>query len=210
MKIQTIQYSIYTLIAVVIVVTAVAYFVAVPKTQPTPPQAQVPVESTIPEGWKQYDSLTYNFAIQYPTDYTIKEDHTYTALGPGKDISGVAFIVSESITKGTNLSTDSYMSVERTNANDCLAQNFLDQVKQSETVTENGVVYTMAIGNGAGAGNRYDETVYATKVNDSCYGLRLFVHYSVLENYDPGTVVDFNHTLLNDNFKQFRSSFVAK
>ncbi len=210
MKTKTIQYSIYTLIAVVIVVTASAYFVAVPKTQPTPPQAQVPAESTTPKGWKQYDSLTYNFSIQYPADYTIKEDYIYTALGPGKDIAGVSFIVPGSMTQGTNLSSDSYMSVERTNANDCLAQNFLDQVKQSETVTENGVTYIMAIGNGAGAGNRYDETVYATKVNDFCYGLRLFVHYSVLENYDPGTVVDFNHTVLNDNFKQFRSSFVVK
>jgi hypothetical protein len=210
MKIKTIQYCIYMLVVIVIVITAVAYIVTATQSQPALPQTQIPAESIIPEGWKQYDSSAYNFTVLYPTDYTVKEDHTYTALGPGKDISGVAFIVPESITKGTNLSTDSYMSVEQTTDKDCLAQNFLDQVTQSETIIENGRTYTMAIGNGAGAGNRYDETVYATKVNDSCYGLRLFVHYSVLENYDPGTVTEFNHTLLNDNFKQFRSSFDSK
>lgn len=211
MKLKTIQYSVYALIALVVIVTAVAYIFAISNVPPASSLiTQPPTESTIPTGWKQYSNSTYNFTIQYPADYIVKEDHTYTALGPGKDISGVAFVVSESITKGTNLSTDSYMSVERTNDKKCLANNFLDQVKSSETITENGREYSMATGSGAGAGNRYEEIVYATLSNDYCYGLRLFIHSTVLENYEPGTVTEFNRSALIDNFKQFGSSFVPK
>ena len=63
-------------------------------------------------GWHTYRDPQMGFAISYPDGWRVDTAHTYTALGPGKDIHGVAFKVSKRFTTGTNLSDDSYLAVE--------------------------------------------------------------------------------------------------
>ena len=57
---------------------------------------------------------------------------------------------------------------------------------------------------GAGAGNRYFETVYAISGSSPCFAVRYFIHYSVIENYPAGTVQQFNEPALVSQFDSIR------
>ena len=157
--------------------------------------------------WKKYTSDNYKFSIEYPSDFSVNENHTYSALGPGKEIKGIAFPVSEAISKGTNLSSDSYFSVEQLSTTDCTGSNFMSNPQTDNTVTENNKTYNVATGGDAGAGNRYEDTVFATKFNNVCYGIRLMIHSTVIENYEPGTVPEYNRSQLIELYNRFRLSF---
>lgn len=165
-------------------------------------------EVTIDPNWKKYSNDTYTFSIEYPIKFIENENYIYQALGPGKDIKGVAFIVSEDVSKGTNLSSDSYFSVEQLPGDqECIARNFISNPLTENTVEENGRTYSVVTGGDAAAGNRYEDTVFATKINSICYGLRLMVHTTVIENYEPGTIKEYDRQKLVTLYNRFRSTF---
>lgn len=149
------------------------------------------------------------FTIQYPTGYAVDTSYTYTNLGPNKTITGVKFTIPESFTTHTNLATDSYVSVEQVSQKTCSASLFLENVKAVD-VTENGVAYSVASTTGAGAGNRYEETVYTLKTSNPCIAVRYMVHYGVLENYPQGTVAEFDRAGLLSQFDVVRKALVLK
>jgi len=113
---------------------------------------------------------------------------------------------------GTNLSSDTYLSVESKMGaiNSCSAEIFLDTPTSSGFVDEGGRRYSIAKMSGAGAGNRYDETVYATPVDGGCIAVRYFVHYSVFENYPEGTVTRFEEARLLSTFDSIRKTLTLK
>ena len=157
-----------------------------------------------------YSSGSAGFSLRLPDGYTPDSTYTYQELGPGKDIAGVKFTIPASLAKGTNLGSDSYISVEQIPATtDCSALLFLDSGAIAKTVTDNGTTYSMATSNGAGAGNRYDETVYAIPGTNPCMAVRYFIHYSVFENYPAGTVTQFNESALVATFDQIRQTLVV-
>jgi len=148
----------------------------------------------------------FNFAIKYPKDYTQDTKYQYTALGPEKSISGVKFTIPKIYTNGNNLSSDSYISVENIpNSQICSASFFLSNVSP-QFVSENGSDYSFASSTDAGAGNRYEEYVYAFPKNDVCLATRYFIHYSVIENYTSGTVGEFNKNNILKEFDLIRDS----
>jgi len=154
---------------------------------------------------QSYQNTDKGFSLRYPTGYTVDESYTYQELGPGKDIGGVKFTVASSTTAGTNLSSDTYLSVEEIpNATTCSASLFVDKGAQLSTVTENGTTYSMATSSDAGAGNRYDETVYALPGTNPCVAVRYFIHYGAFENFPAGTVTQFNEAALVDQFDTIR------
>ncbi len=64
-------------------------------------------------GWNVYRNAHDGYAISYPPGWRIDTGHVYSALGPGKEIRGVAFMVPKNFTAGTNLSDSSwYLAVE--------------------------------------------------------------------------------------------------
>jgi hypothetical protein len=155
-----------------------------------------------------YKSSTYKFTLNYPALYTVDRSYTYQALGPGKDIHGVKFTIDPSLAKGTNLSTDSYISVESMpHRTSCSATSFVSDGTKATTITDNGVTYSFAKTGDAGAGNRYDETVYALPGTNSCLAVRYFIHYGVIENYPP-TVKAFDKKALTDQFDQIRKTLI--
>jgi hypothetical protein len=152
-----------------------------------------------------YSNSALGFSINIPKDYTTDESYLYQALGPGKDIKGVKFTIPESLSEGTNLGSDSYLSVEEIpGAAECSASMFLEQGTNIKSLTENGVDYSFAFSSGAAAGNRYDETVYAIPGSDPCLAIRYFIHYSVFENYPEGAVRRFDEQALINQFDQIR------
>ena len=155
-----------------------------------------------------YENKTLGFSIQYPAGYTVDDTYQYQELGPGKDISGVKFTIPLSIKAGTNLSSDSYVSVEEIPGaiNSCSAEIYLDSATPVGYADEGGHRYSVASSNGAGAGNRYEETVYATPIDGGCLAVRYFIHYGVIDNYPAGTVKEFDKQALLNQFDAIRQT----
>ena len=199
-------------IIVLIVVAIIALLIIVtmhkPITTTTPPVITPPVTDGLSQ---TYNNATLGFSLRYPAGFTINDKYSYQELGPGKDIYGVKFTIPALTAMGTNLGSDSYISVEELpQAKTCNASSFLDQGAKITNVTDNGTEYSMGTSNGAGAGNRYDETVYALTGTNPCIAVRYFIHYSVIDNYPPGTVKAFDEATLKSQFDAIRRTLVIQ
>lgn len=158
-----------------------------------------------------YVDSTNGFTIRYPGGYVLDSSHDYQMLGPGTSIKGVKFTIDSQIATGTNLSSDSYVSVEKLPSTAlCAADAFLESATSSTvtTVTENSTAYSYATRDGAGAGNRYEESVYALPGTNPCIAVRYFIHYGAIENYPEGEVKEFNKQVLIDQFDSIRRTLI--
>jgi membrane-bound inhibitor of C-type lysozyme len=153
-----------------------------------------------------YINTTQKFSIRYPLGYSVKD--------ATEDWFGVGFFIATSTTVGTNLSTDTHMSVEEINTKsgsteECTAGRFLGRELQTiSTTTENGVTYSVGTASGAGAGNRYEETIYALIGTNPCFAVRYFIHYSAIENYSEGSVKAFDMQALFTEFDAIRHTLI--
>jgi hypothetical protein len=159
-----------------------------------------------------FENGTEGFSIRYPEGYKTNIGYTYTELGPGKEIGGVSFTIPVSMADGTNLSSDSYISVEEIpQTQDCSASLFLDSgASAPQSQTDQDVTYSVSSETGAGAGNRYEETVYAIPGTNPCMAVRYFIHYGVIENYPAGSVQEFDKQALLDQFDAIRRTLVIQ
>ncbi len=155
--------------------------------------------------WQQYATST--FSIEYPPGYTLNAAYAYDQFGPKKLIHGVSFTIPAQMATGTNLSSDTRVSVEQLpRAKKCTGDIFIDADVKTVTVTDGTVSYSLASTTDAAAGNRYEETVYALSGSSPCTAVRYFVHYGAIENYPQGTVQSFDRTQLMSEFDQIRQS----
>src|SRR3989344_7177977 len=94
---------------IVLIVIAVGGFY-VWKTLPdnTTPATPVVVEDTR----LTYASSTLGISLKYPRDFTVDSTYAYTGF-PKKPILGVKFTIPGSMATGTNLSSDTGISVEQ-------------------------------------------------------------------------------------------------
>ena len=159
---------------------------------------------------KSYVDESGTFSIRYPADYTVNNKYVYQALGPGKDINGVKLTIPESMTIETNLSKyDTGISVEQiSQTTNCNASNFLYDGAKVETITDNDITYSVGTGNDAGAGNFYEEKVWAFPDTNPCIAIRYFIHSTNIGNYDPKTVKEFDKEKLLMQFDEIRRSFI--
>ena len=156
---------------------------------------------------QSYVDAQGTFSIRYPAGYTSDASHVYQALGPGKDIPGVSFTIAASVSAGTNLGSDSYVSVEHLQSNTCNANLFLDSsAPTAVAMTDGGIQYSVASSTDAGAGNRYEVWVHAIPGTNPCTAVRYYIHYSAIENYPAGAVQEFNHQALLTQFDSIRRS----
>lgn len=166
----------------------------------------------LPEGSdlsRVYSNSGYGFSIRTPEGYVPDESYRYQSLGPGKDISGIKFTIPSLLATGTNLSEDSYISVEELpKITDCSASLFLDQRARVGTTSDADTTYSVAFTAGAAAGNRYNETVYALPGTNPCIAVRYFIHYGVIQNYPAGTVREFDEPALIAQFDAIRRTLI--
>ncbi len=157
-----------------------------------------------------YSSGSDGFSIRLPQDYKVDESYKYQALGPGKDIAGVKFTISPSLVTGTNLSSDTYISVEEIpQTKTCTADLFLGKGATEKRYFEDGTLYSLASTSDAAAGNRYEETVYAFPTTNPCVAVRYFVHFGSIGNYPAGSVKQFDQAALQSQFDQIRRTVVV-
>lgn len=172
------------------------------------PGTSVSTTSDQTAGNSAYVNKVFGFQIQPGEGFTTRESYLNQDLGPGREIPGVAFVIPAALSQGTNLSPDSYLSVEKLSDVDCTPSSFIDSVTTTETVNISGVSFEKAVVGGAGAGNLYEETVYVTEKADACFAVREFVHSTQLANYDPGTVKAFDKAKLTKLFDSMLATLV--
>ncbi len=151
------------------------------------------------------------FSIRYPARYAVDSSYAYTGSGPGKNISGVKFTIDSAVATGTNLAADSYVSVEHIpQATDCNALLFLSGRDAKVVVfADTDREYSVASSTDAGAGNRYEEIVYALPGTNPCIAVRYFIHWGAFENYTPGAVREFDHDALVKTFDAVRRTLTV-
>lgn len=156
-----------------------------------------------------YASSTLGVTIRFPQNYTVNQKFAYTGLGPNKTIKGVSFTIPATAATGTNLSKDTYVSVETLpSATSCTADKFLDQGGKSVAFSDSGVDYSVATTSGAGAGNLYDEAVFAIPGTSPCTAVRYFIHSTNIGNYPAGAVKEFNRAAVINEFDLIRRTLV--
>jgi hypothetical protein len=171
-----------------------------------PPASSTPPAT--PAGWVRYSQT--GFSIDAPAAFTPDPAHDYTALGPGKDIKGFALTIPAALAKGTNLGADSYIAVETLpGTSPCSAAAFLSSPTAAPSVTTNGITYSVATGNDAGAGNFFDETVYAVQGASPCLAVRYFIHSLNIGNFTPGAVKAFDRPALIAQFDAIRATLTV-
>jgi membrane-bound inhibitor of C-type lysozyme len=160
-----------------------------------------------------YVNSSLGFSVRYPVGYVLNKEYKYQGLGPGKDIYGVKFTIPASLAEGKNLSSfDTGVSIEVIPAvSDCQAQLFLSQQIDSQRIADHtNVEYFVASVNEGAAGNRYEEKVWALVGSNPCVAVRYLVHSTNLENYDPGTIEQFDPRKFLENFDLIRQSLVLQ
>jgi membrane-bound inhibitor of C-type lysozyme len=154
-----------------------------------------------------YTNASSTWSVQYGEGWTVDEAFQYTGVSAAKPISGVKFTIPQALANGTNLSADSYVSVEwLPRATSCVADIYvLDNVK-AETVDLNGKTYSRVSVTGAAAGNRYEETVHAVPNSTPCTAVRYYIHSTEIGNYPEGTVTEFDKAALLAEMDKIRDS----
>lgn len=160
----------------------------------------------LPSGWVWYTDTEQGFRIGYPSAYQANTDYTHGT--DEQTITGVSFTIPATYATGTNLSSDTYVSVEQgtSSPGGCTAGVFIAENGATTTVTENGVVYSFAEMTDAAAGNRYEELVYALSTSSPCTAVRYVIHSTAIENYDPGSVTEFDRSQIIAEFDEIRRS----
>lgn len=181
-----------------IIVAIVLVIFLVPKLN-IPPADNSGGVSTFPQTYKNTEE---GFSIRYPLGYTVQETNG--------DWFRINFLVPASTTADTNLSEGTQVSVEKVaGTENCTAKRFLgEEAREVHTVTENGTVYSMGTSGDAGAGNFYEQAVYALPGSDACFGVRYFIHYTNIQNYPEGAVQEFDKQALIAEFDAIRRTLV--
>lgn len=165
-----------------------------------------PRGSTAPAQMATSTYATSTFSVVYPSDYTLDGSYAYYQVNPKKPIHGVKFTISSTVATGTNLAADTYLSVEwLPRAKKCTGDIYLAANVRPQTITDtNGIEYSVATS--SGAGNPYEEMVYALTGSSPCTAVRYYIHSSEIGNYTPGTVQPFNRDALLSAFDKIRRS----
>jgi hypothetical protein len=144
-----------------------------------------------------YNNPKTGFTLKYPKGYSVNDEN----------LNQIKFTIPPQMTVNTNLGSDTYLSVEKIpNAKTCSAKSFFDTTVKTTSATDNGVTYSVASSTDAGAGNRYEKTVYALPGVNPCVAVVYLVHYAAIENYPAGTIQAFDKDALVNEFDKIRRS----
>lgn len=153
------------------------------------------------------------YTIRYAADWIV--DPVYTNTSPNPDVPvamGVRFRIPSSMATGTNLSTnDTGLSIESIEGvTDCSANTFTNSPVTATMTIVNGTEYSFATSSDAGAGNFYEEQIYALPYSKPCTAIRYLIHSTNIANYEPGTKTEFDRPAFLQKLDAMRDSFVTR
>ena len=200
---DTNKYIIGGIIAVFLVITGIWLIKRPASSAPASPPETAFVMST-----STYATSTMGISATYPKTYAVNESYAYDQFGPKKLILGVKFLIPDTVATGTNLSAfDTGVSIEELpHAIHCSADIYLPSNVRAQLFIINGTTYSVASSSGAGAGNLYEETIYALPDSKPCTALRYFIHSTNIGNYPAGTVQEYDRAALLKDFDGIRDS----
>jgi membrane-bound inhibitor of C-type lysozyme len=158
-----------------------------------------------------YASTTIGVSLRYPIGYSVSETYRGESAAKGDEVRGIFLTVPASYGSSTNLAPNTSVRIEYRDllsTDECRATLFLPNA-QMTTVFDGDVSYSFASSTDAGAGNRYEESVYALPYTHPCIGLHYFVHYALMENYSPGSVRASDKVELLSDFDAIRRSLIV-
>lgn len=170
------------------------------------------VSQDVPDAnWLTFASSSFGFSLRYPPGYTEFGGYIFDGFGPGREIAGFSFTIPAAMTTGTNLADDTRLSVETLpDVSACVATAFIPgPAEEATAVVENGTEYSRAVSSEAGAGNIFETTVYALSGTSPCLAVRYFIHSANIQNFDPGTVTEFDRDALVGEFDAIRKTLVV-
>jgi len=161
-----------------------------------------------PAGWATFSDREAPFSISYPMDY--RRDEALIADNKQGGIHAYYFWIPDRFVKGTNLSPDKKLSVEvNTTARICTPDLFQDSTTGYHVETVGSLTFNVSKTGDAGAGNFYEDDVYAVANSKPCVAVRYFIHSHNIMNYDPGSVRAFDAAGLAREFDEIRKSLVV-
>ena len=166
------------------------------------------ISMDIPDGYSLYTIRNKGVELFIPDNFRIEDTYSYDLISSENKPTWVAFYVSPDETNDTNLSQDSYFSVEFTDNTTCEVKDFIDTQmysNQSSGTDENGNEYLLVSWEDVWAWNRYEQSLYLYDKEEECLAVRYFIHYWVIENY-PDTVKEFDKNALINTFDISRES----
>ncbi len=169
------------------------------------PEVEVPV--TPVDTRSTYASSTLGISLRYPQGWSAS-DYAYQ-FSSSKTIDGVKFTIPAQMATGTNLSPDSYVSVEwLPRATKCVGDIYLKANVKASPVTDGVVSYSLATSTEGAAGNFYEEWAYALSGSEPCTAVRYFIHSTNIGNYPAGAVREFDKAALIAEFDKIRKSLL--
>lgn len=163
-----------------------------------------------------YSAQSGAFSLRLPeiggavTDGYRIDDSFVNTLSPDLSITGVRFTIPESWATSTNLSSDSYISIEQIpQQQECSGDMFFDGEHTATAYTEGEVLYSRSTVSDAGAGNRYEQIIYALPGTNPCTAVRYMIHSTAIENYGTSSdITAFNRDSLIAEFDAIRKTLV--
>jgi len=153
---------------------------------------------------KRYINDKTGISIRYPDNCSVYESVLRNHNGEGFSI-----IFPDSLIEGTNLSMDSFISVERlSKGTNWSSKNIIEALNfSSHTELIGDTIFDVSTGSEGTMGNIYQEIVSLATIGEYTYCLRLFLHSHNLGAYDPGTVKKFDYEIFLSTYTSIRKSF---
>jgi hypothetical protein len=152
----------------------------------------------------------HGFSLRVPLSASVEPDTQEN--GQLDLIADAAVVVSidPNDYKGTNLGNAS-VSVGVSKDPDIVAACGAGKAAQGEkpagSATLGGIKFTRFTFEDAGAGNRYDSTIYRATSGSNCYELVEFLHWAAMDNFSPGAIKEFDRAKIEAELHTIVSSF---
>lgn len=161
--------------------------------------------------WTTSKNTALGYELSYPKGAMMYKAGTVAETGmlnPNKKIKKDRFVVTSDYTKGTNLASDSGVTIEVYDSTQlCQAEYVPENFTAAPSVTINGNTFSVATSEGVGAGNLYRHQLYKTIKDGKCYVAIAITHSTSVGAYPVGEVTEYNKAELMEIYNKVIATF---
>lgn len=165
--------------------------------------------ATAADSTKSYKDR-HGFSLRIPSTASVETDTQENGQLDMIPDAAVVVSLNPNEFKGTNLGNASVsvgVSIDPTIVAACSADKLAQGEKPAGSEMLGGVKFTRFTFEDAGAGNRYNSTVYRTTSGGNCYEVVEFLHWAPIENFSPGSVKEFDRAKIEAELHAIARSF---